>query len=443
MNVLIIFTDQQHAGTIENEIPRTPNLDRLASEGTSFANATCAQTVCTPSRGSLLTGVYPHTHGCVSNCMVEPGYYDMRLPKSVPTIAELLNPHGHVAGYVGKWHLGDEVVPQHGFEDYWISAEDEYIRSEDRARLGMSGYYHYLIEQGYRPEGEFFTREETAELPEEHSRIAFIARNAERFLEENRYRDFVLTVNFLEPHPPYHSPNNGMYSPDEVALPANFHEQPFDGMPERARLYQTFTREYTQSGEGPMAGDEAGWRSIIARYYGLTTLADDYIGGVLNKLDDLGIADNTLVVFTSDHGDMMGGHGMLNKCVMYDDALGLHAADHLEGECVWPVLTGERIEDRDKPAFSEWNHWLQWMHAKYPAFEPWIGRQIRTARTARWKLNVNEGDLWELYDLKGDPGEMENRIDDPSCRGVVEELLESIRAWQKRTSDRLELPERW
>jgi arylsulfatase A-like enzyme len=405
--------------------------------------------------------------------MVQPGYYEMRLPPSVPTIAELLREDGYSAGYVGKWHLGDEVRPQHGFEDCWVSTEDEYTRSEDRAELGYSSYYHYLVAQGYRPNGDFFPREQTTALPEGHSRIAFITAAAERFLEQHLTDDFVLAVNYLEPHPPYHGPLDDALDRTDTLLPGNRHGQPVDGMPQRARVFQKFSQTMGQSGEPPLGDDPDGRQlmDLAARYYGLVALADRYVGRLLGKLHDLNLSDNTLVVFTSDHGDMMGSHGMLNKCVMYDDALRvpliirhpavpggiriresanlvdvvptmLEAArmdrpHHLQGESLWPLLTGQRDEVPDKPAFAEWNGRLQWMHARHDMFHAVRDLHIRTVRTPEWKLNVNPGDAWELYDLQRDPGEMHNCIGDPACKPVVDDLLDALSEWQERTGDDL------
>ena len=480
LNILIIFTDQQQRDTLGaygQRIARTPNLDRLASQSLVFDNAICAQPVCTPSRGSLVTGVYPHTHGCVINSMVRPGYYDIELPETVATLAEHLGPHGHAAGYVGKWHVGREVVPQHGFQDYWVSTEDEYTRQEDIPERGHCGYYHYLVEQGYAPASDdphpFFTREQTAELPEQHSRIAFITREAERFLETRQDRDFVLIVNYLEPHPPYHGPTDGMYDPADVTLPVNLYAEPVSDMPERARLFQRFSTEMTQSGEGPFAC-EAPWRDLFARYCGLVTLADKYVGRLLDKLAALSLDADTLVVFTSDHGDMMGSHGMINKCVMYDEALrvpflvrhpgfpgngrhveevvslvdvvptalaavGVGPSGDVQGEDLMPLIRQERAQDPAKPGFAEWNGRLQWMHARHDMFAPVADRFIRTARTRDWKLNVNPGDVSELYDLRNDPGEMRNLIHNPAHRDVVYRLLGELRQWQERTGDTIDL----
>src|SRR5215212_4446710 len=123
-NVLFLWTDEQRPDTMgtyyHDRAPlrgRTPNLDRLAETGAVFEQAYCTEPICTPSRGSVITGVFPHAHGAVHNNLV--------LSSGVPTIAELLRPHGYVCGYAGKWHLGHELDPQRGFEDYWCSMEDD------------------------------------------------------------------------------------------------------------------------------------------------------------------------------------------------------------------------------------------------------------------------------------------------------------------------------
>ncbi|MGH2369997.1 MAG: sulfatase family protein, partial [Chloroflexota bacterium] len=115
-NILFLWTDEQRPDTIGaygNPRIRTPNLDRLAARSVLFEQAYCAQPVCTPSRATVLTGTYPHTHGATHN--------NVPLPEDVPTIAELLRPRGYICGYVGKWHLGREIHPQRGFDAWWSS----------------------------------------------------------------------------------------------------------------------------------------------------------------------------------------------------------------------------------------------------------------------------------------------------------------------------------
>ena len=485
VNVLIIYTDQQQRdtigayrqGLIRGVAPATPNLDKFAEGSVLFDNAICSQPVCSPSRASLMTGIYPHTHGVIMNATSVPFDHELTLADDIPVIGDRLKVEGYQCGHVGKWHVGREVVPQHGF-DYWRSTEDEYTSSTDLSRLGNCSYFHYLIEKGYVPRTQrrehfVFSRSETAELPEEHSRIAFITEEAERFMEMNKDGDFCLAVNFLEPHPPYHGPYDDRYDPGEIELPVNFHCEPIPGMPDRARRFMEMSATIEQSCEELFDGEER-WRDLIARYFGLVTLADKYTGRLLDKLAELGLEGNTMVVFTSDHGDMMSSHGMINKCVMYDEALrvpliirhpdlrgdGRHVReaanlvdvvptilegldkpsdDRIQGESLLPLAVGDRAEDPEKATFAEWNGLLQNMHRRHDLFAPVKEHFIRTARTRDWKLNVNPGDVSELYDLANDPGEMTNLIDDARYRDVAERLLAQIRDWQERVADPLEL----
>ena len=138
-NILLIFTDQQTWNTLGvygHPVVKTPNLDRVAARGAAFRNAFCAQPVCTPSRGSLMTGTYPHTHGSIDNNYI--------LTEDIPTLAEILKPHGYNCGYIGKWHIGREVHPQRGFDEFWRSTEAHYASLEDREQGWYSSYHHFL-----------------------------------------------------------------------------------------------------------------------------------------------------------------------------------------------------------------------------------------------------------------------------------------------------------
>ncbi|MER3487144.1 MAG: hypothetical protein C4345_15365, partial [Chloroflexota bacterium] len=169
-NLLFIWTDEQRPDTIGaygNPRIRTPTLDRLGAQSILFEQAYCTQPVCSPSRATVVTGVYPHTHGLLRNNMI--------LTTTIPTLAEQLRPAGYVCGYVGKWHLGNEVRPQRGFEQFWVSTEDTYTR--DYAAKGFSSYHQFLIQRGYTPPDErdgygIFSRSTAARLPEEAGKPA-------------------------------------------------------------------------------------------------------------------------------------------------------------------------------------------------------------------------------------------------------------------------------
>ncbi|HEV2123429.1 MAG TPA: sulfatase-like hydrolase/transferase, partial [Chloroflexota bacterium] len=318
-NLLFLWTDEQRPDTISaygNPQIKTPHLDQLAVRSVLFEQAYCAIPVCTPSRGTVLTGVYPHTHGATHN--------NIPLPESLPTIAELLQPHGYFCGYAGKWHLGRELSPQRGFE-WWSSMEDGYIA--DHQKHGFSDYHRWLVAQGYEPPdtardgSKVFGRGTAARLPEEAGKPAFLAHEARRFLDEHLERrgrePFALYVNFLEPHMPFFGPWDDLYPAEAMELPSTWYDEPDPGMPLRHRLRR---EAYAMKNSHVDTNDEHGWKALKARYWGLASLVDKYVGRILDHLHALGLADDTIVVFSTDHGDMMGEHRLVAKGVQYEGA---------------------------------------------------------------------------------------------------------------------------
>ena len=478
-NLLFVFTDQQRFDTMRcygNDWIRTPHLNALAEQSFVFENAYVTQPVCTPSRSSIVTGLYPHTNGCTAN--------NIPLGPDTPTIAEMIS-DDYARGYFGKWHLGDEIVAQHGF-DHWVSIEDNYRKyySREEYLARFSSYHHFLLGHAFQPnydcEGaRVFSRGFACKVQERFTKPAFLAQEATRFLEEHRERPFLLYVNFLEPHSPYLGPFYDLYSPDDLPTPPHFLEPP----PENAsRLHRLMADLYMNS---PRAGfnlrTEADWRRLRSEYMGNVTLVDRAVGRMLEALDVNGLAENTIVVFTSDHGDLLGDHGILAKCVMYEEAtrvpllmrvpwlasqprriggcvsqvdlvptllelLDQPLPDGLQGKSRCDVLRDEASLD-DNDAFIEWNgpdgrRLIE--SAEMPAEEidrikssPW--RTIMTGDG--WKLNLSPHDHCELYDLNTDPTEQRNLFDDPAQKERVRDLATRIHAWQERTNDKAPLPD--
>ncbi len=318
-NLLFLFTDEQRQDTMRaygNTRIRTPNLDRLAAQGVVFAHAYVSQPVCTPSRATIMTGLYPHTSGCVAN--------NVPLGDGVPTIAELFTDPDYRFAYHGKWHLGDEIFAQHGFQD-WVSIEDGYRAHyrPGRDRNQNCSYYHWLKGRGFEPDVQqqgfsAFSRKRSAGFPAEVSKPAFLAETTSRFIRENAGRPWVAYVNFLEPHMPFTGPYDGLYDPAEVPLPPNFNAAHPDE-PIRCRLMREHYRLKGISGFDLSV--ESGWRRLIANYWGLVTLVDEAVGSILGTLSECALDDRTIVVFTSDHGDMMGSHRLVAKTVMFEEAV--------------------------------------------------------------------------------------------------------------------------
>ena len=477
-NLLFIFTDQQRADTMAcygNHVIQAPNLNRLAEQSFVFENTYVSQPVCTPSRSTIMTGLYPHTNGCIEN--------SVPLPAQTKTIAEMVSPE-YRRGYFGKWHLGDELSPQHGFE-HWLRIEDNYRKSySDADDLPKRSDYHaYLIENGYEPDKEsagqkVFSRPMAARLPVEHTKASFLGREVAGFLRESDGEPFVLFVNFLEPHAPFVGPFNDLHPHDHLNTGPAFLKKPSRNA---SMLHRVMADYYGQARQdGVDLSSESGWREIRARYWGLVTLVDRAVGVILGALEATGQAENTVVVYTSEHGDMQGDHGILNKTVMYEesmkvpllmrvpwlagngknirgrlsqidlvptllDLLGESIPSELEGQSRAAVLQGASdLQAND--AFVQWNgsdgHKSRGFETDVPA--ELIAEVAETPRrtiiaSEGWKLNLSPGDNAELYDLNSDPHELVNLYDEPDQQDRVQDLTERLVEWQRRFGDEVPL----
>lgn len=472
-NLLFIWTDEQRADTMAaygNARIHTPNLNKLASESIVFRNAYVTQPVCTPSRSSVMTGLWPHTNGCTTN--------NVPLPEEVLCLPELVGNRGYRTAYMGKWHLGDEIFPQHGFEQM-VSIEDGYARyyRPDRDRNKRSDYHHFLIAKGYRPDQQdgTFGREFACRLPIEHCKPKFLETRACEFLRRYRDESFILYVNFLEPHMPFFGPLDREHSLDEVYLPANFADPLEENEPLRYRLLG----EYCARAYGR---DEAAFKELTRKYWGLVTQVDRSIGEILKTLDELGLSDKTIVVFTSDHGDMMGSHKLVTKTLMYEesvrvpwlmripamgrqqrmiaspvshidlvptllDLMGMSLPGHLAGHSLVPLMRGGKAAEDH--VFVEWNPGTG-VHVVEGGSKLASEAEIERIRQARirtvispdgWKLCLSDADKSQLFNLREDPGETRNLFDSGRHEDVIARLTERIRQWQEKTNDTMKLPE--
>ncbi len=484
-NLLFLFTDEQRADTCRaygNRRIQTPHLDRLAAESVVFDRAYVTQPVCTPSRSSILTGLWPHTSGCTEN--------NVPLDEAVPTLAERLPKGVWETGYFGKWHLGDEIFAQHGFR-HWRSIEDGYrgYYRKRHDREARSSYHHWLVGHGFAPAGgTAFTRDEAARLPEPYSKPAYLAEEASRFLRDHRHGPWVLYVNFLEPHMPFYGPRDDQYDPSVVDLPGNFDRPPTEDQPLKTRL---FHRAYHEKGHGSFElRTERDWRRVIAHYWGLVSLVDTHVGTILAALAATGQDERTVVVYTSDHGDMMGSHRLLAKCVQFEEAvrvplmirlpgkrdrrrvaapvsqidlvptlldlLGESETEGLEGASLRPVLEGAEEPGRD--VVVEWNgpnsgitgdalgepnlpDYLAEVCSMEEAEEA-VRDPVRTLIAPDgWKLNWSPRGDHELYDISRDALETEDRVARGEHRGRVADMVARLKTWQARTGDAVALPE--
>ncbi len=470
-NLLFIWTDEQRADTMAaygNAKIHAPHLNKLAGQSIVFRKAYVSQPVCTPSRSTVMTGLWPHTTGCTRN--------NVPLPSDTPCLPELLGDPDYRTAYMGKWHLGDEIFVQHGFQE-WASIEDGYWKyyGKARDRSARSGYHRFLIEHGYKPgAGNRFSRDFAARRPIEHCKPKFLELQACEFLRRHRNDPFALYVNFLEPHMPFYGPLDDEHDPNEIDLPANFADPLEDNEPLRYRI----RRENCRVKYGK---DADSIRRLIARYYGLVTQVDRSVGAILETLENLGLADNTIVVYTSDHGDMMGSHHMVEKCVMYEEAvrvpwlmripqlgrsgrtidnpvshvdmvptllelMGRPARKDLPGHSLVPLIRGGRpVEDH---VFIEWSPGARRVrrgeHVAHLGSKEEVdrvaGERTRTVVSPDgWKLCLSDLDKCQLFNLKDDPGETKNLFDSGRHQDMIGRLSRRIHQWQEHVGDRAEV----
>ena len=468
-NLLVFLPDQQRADTLGcygAQTSFTPNLDKLASESVVFQQAYVTHPICAPSRSSLLTGTWPHQNGCTQN--------GVALAPQFCCLPEMIDDPDYRTGYMGKWHLGEELSAQHGFEE-WVSIMDSYKSKRSwLRRRKVSSYTEFLRAKDLPPDvkksGAFSLRFATA-LPLELSKSKFLEVRACDFLERHRDEPFILFVAFFEPHPPYHGPLDHVHPLEAVDVDLTATHAFGNNMPLRYRLRQ----EFYEKRFGSSAED---YRKIKQRYLGLVTQMDLSIGAILSKLEQLGLADDTIVVHTSDHGDMMGAHRLVGKGVMFEQAARVpflvrmpnqrqtfsvsQPVSHIDfaptivdllgkaphAQCVGksraPLLRGESM-----PVDTVISEWSPARRAKFKegttlANEEEIQRVMKESTRVAispegWKLCLRDVDLNELYNLQRDPHETENLYGRSEYKEVIARLTGEIHRWQERVGDTLKV----
>ncbi len=341
MNVIFFITDQQradHLGCAGNAILKTPNIDKLASEGTRFSNAYVANPTCMPNRASIMTGQYPNT--CVRS-------FGINLPLHIPTFSGTLRELGYATKCVGKLHLSywhrklQDEIQSPEYLTGWMNPATHAQMVEDFP----SPYYGFdsvdlVVGHGDSCSGHYedWVAEQAPEMlqtikalgpkiltelyrkspvPEELYSTSYLTHRSVNFLEkyangEHDKEPFLLKVSYPDPHHPCTPPGKyaDMYSPEDMELPASF------GDVEAVRNHPYLgTRIDTRGLRNMMfrTSHEEEVRNFISHTYGMITMIDDSVGQILSTLKRLGLKDDTIIVYTSDHGDMMGDHGMILK----------------------------------------------------------------------------------------------------------------------------------
>jgi arylsulfatase A-like enzyme len=488
-NILLILTDQQRfdsLGCYGAPLCRTPHIDGLAARGVRFGAAYTSAVACSPSRAMLFTGVYPHKNGVHTNEEV--------LNAEIPNLATELARAGYRLGYTGKWHVDRNKVPSqygfvgHDFPNYGYPPANGIIHGlhYHAGRIVEGGpdyttyYADYLSAHGLEPPEMSEVRYGESPNPrikghEIYARLsgdiestfeAMVAEKTVELLREfgNRQEQdgtpFFLWANFWGPHTPILLPEPyfSMYDPADVPYEPSFPEA-FLHKPERQRLSD---RLWGLSTEG-----WPGWQRIIARYWGYVTMLDDLTGRILRALRELGLEENTLVVFATDHGDMMGAHRMIEKGpYAYEASFRLPmiaAHPHCEApgsvnqelvslQDLYPTfiaLAEGRPPPCDCTSIVDQILGREGSTGRESIYgRSGHGADLRMVRTRTHKLTlapVGRGiiqdlardpwELFELYDLVNDPHEMVNLIDRRGVQEVQEEMLALMRQYMAGLDD--------
>lgn len=479
-NILLITSDQQHYSTLGavNDRIRTPALDRLCNEGVRFDRAYCPNPTCTPSRASIITGMYPSQHGAWS--------LGTKLFEDVPRITDTFRQAGYFTSLVGKAHF-QPLASQPGMEsiechpilrdlDFWRNFHGPWYGFEHVETARMHGCEHlvgqhyaiWMEENGLTDWADYFESwppdaEEMQRfranrhwaLPEEFHYTRWTGERTiaqiERAAKESR--PFFLWSSFHDPHPPYIVPEPwaSMYNPDDMQ-PGQIVPGEHDRNPLHFRMTQEKNPDFGAFGEkqwihGAQSHlrDRQELKKDLAAYYGMVSFMDREIGRILDSLDRNGLSDNTIVVFTTDHGHFLGQHGLIFKAIHhYEDILRLPFIVRFPGRAPAGKSSDaiQNLVDLAPTFLTAAGLEVPGIMTGVNQLDTWSGAEpvrtwticenhhgathfhMRSYVNQRYKITVyHDGADGELFDLAEDPGEIDNLWHNPAAAELKSKLL--------------------
>ena len=431
MNLLIIQTDEHHFSTLGcygGTIVGTPNIDWIAEQGALCTSFYATTPVCSPSRSALVSGLYPQKTPVVTN--------NIPLDSSIVTFAELLRKQGYATGFAGKWHLDGNGKPQwapkrkFGFADnrfmfnrgHWKKLVD----TDDGPRVGArnkQGAPNYNLNGA---DEKTFTTD-------------WLSDKAMDFIETNKDRSFCYMLSLPDPHGPntVRPPYDTMYLDVKVPIPVSFKKSqaqtPKWGLPANVTPQQL--------------------QKLMRQYYGMVKCIDDNVGQILDTLRKHKLLERTIIVFTSDHGDLCGEHGRLNKGVPYEGSARIPFLITCPGKikpgtvvnealsCVdflptvmnlLEVEVPHAVDGRDATALftGRGGDWEDIAFVRSTPQAPWL-----SVITRQYKLVYSTKDQPWLIDLKNDPNELTNLFGQEKHKEMVRRLTKKLRAYGEQYDD--------
>jgi arylsulfatase A-like enzyme len=445
MNYVLIACDQLRYDTLSingNSVCQTPNLDQLAREGVNFTNAHTTAPLCSPARASMFTGKYSLTHGMGTNCDM---YHALSRELSHPEtlLHHKLKQIGYACGYIGKWHVGTEIGPcDLGFEGMNIPGYGNCKADPD--------FLNYLEEHNlsYRLKDPIFLNPGNKTLaaaiwdgPEESTTDWYLTDRTIQLMENYRKEDkpYLVTCQYWGPHGPHTPPASYIGKADRSMIDQwkSFKEE-LETKPRFVRRHLDFYRN------SPTDWEDV--KEIIGRYYDYMMFIDAQIGRLIQHLKDTGQYEQTMIIFTSDHGDMQWSHnGLIDKGFLYEEAMriplivrhpeisGGKVSDALvtnmdifptilddagiscacDGQTLFPIITGET---KGRKEFLMEFHGIHFLYT-----------QRAVIRRDGMKFIWTPGDVDELYDLNSDPEEIENLIANPNFKNARKDMIDSLK----------------
>ena len=468
-NILLLVTDQHRWDTVGayglNDICRTPHIDQLAARGVRFDNAFTPTAICSPARASLYTGVYPHKHGVTGNGLC--------INEDLPGVNHYLAEGGYRSGYAGKWHADEARGPS----DFGFVGDDFMgyafpgsgllpgLQFSPKPKTG-NPYQQYLEERGFalptvshryvgtNPGCQAQEMFALHEGPVESSIEYYVGEETISLIDQLNGDDpFFIWANFWGPHTPclIPEPYFSMYNPADIPEHPSYCET-FENKPYRQQLIEKMW------GLGDYGWE--GFQQIAARYFGHVTLIDDQVGRIVNHLAQRGILEDTIIIFTADHGDCLGAHKLIEKGeFMYDeiyriplvvahpacqqpgsanddfvylhdltstfiDIAGVEQPAHLDGQSCLPAMLGDHTPNGRDEIYAVF-------HRHFTVAEQ------RMVRTRTHQFTFNSADQGELYDLVADPYQLHNVYGQPEYESVRQDLMARMGAYMENLGDPL------
>ena len=437
-NILFLMVDQMQGAALKSDMCHTPNLDRLAERGILFKNAYTPNAVCSPARASLMTGLLPHNHGVLHVIhIVDDDQSCIRADKT--HWAQRLNRAGYSTAFVGKWHVERKGnLKEFGWDTYVHEEKAKPNLIKTRYIKDMEGYPHSLL-YGI-----------TDTLPEQRP-VGLHTSHALKLMEDLSENDepWCLFVSTNEPHDPFVCGKEAydMYNPEEIELPASA----YDTLEGKPGLYKKAARAFDDLTEREK-------KEAMACYYASITEIDAQYGRLLSRLEELGAEDDTVVIFTSDHGELLGEHRLYQKNISaFESAYNIPlimagAGISGRGECkarvglhdlcqtILDAAGCDTINTSDSKSFAAL------LDAPQEVSEEWMrgyaeyfgGRILLTQRViwdGKYKYVFNGFDEDELYNLEEDLYELKNLISDTQYKDTIKHMIKFMWDKVKATGD--------